>query len=178
MKIPRLLMVAAGLAATLAIPAAAGAQVTRVITIPLAQQGGSGVAGTATLTDLGGGQTQVIVRVSVGSGGSANMPAHLHDGTCANLNPAPKYPLNNVANGTSTSVVSATLPQILGSPMALNVHKSPTEVSVYVACGNVVAGAAALPATGGPMSPVLPALVGVGVGMAGAALYAIRRRFA
>jgi LPXTG-motif cell wall-anchored protein len=158
-----------------AVPAVATAQATpRVVTIQLGVQNASGVTGTATLTDVGGGRTRVDVRVA--PGGNTNMPAHIHDGTCATLNPAPKYPLTNVANGTSTTEVSATIAQVLAAPHAINLHKSPQEASVYVSCGNVVAGAALLPSTGGPASAAVPALAALATSLGGLAFTLIRRR--
>ncbi|MGI8424713.1 MAG: LPXTG cell wall anchor domain-containing protein [Chloroflexota bacterium] len=173
-KTTRVLMLAAGVAATLALPAAVSAQAARPVTINLAVQNASGVSGTATLTDIGGGRTRVDVRVA--AAGNTNMPAHIHEGTCANLNPAPKFPLTNVANGTSTTEVSATIAAILAAPHAINLHKSPTEASIYTSCGNVVAGAAALPATGGPASAVVPMLAAMGAALAGLAGFALRKR--
>ena len=178
-KTARVLMVVAGMVATLGIPASVGAQaIPKTLTVPLAAQGNSGVAGTAVLTDMGNGQTQVVIRVS--TGGNAVMPDHIHNGTCANLGDV-KYPLNNVQNGTSTSTVAVSIADLLngpGKPFAVNLHKSPQEASVYVSCGNVVLGATALPATGSPFGPALPGLAGTAVLVAGAAAVALRRRAA
>ncbi len=172
-KKTRVLILAAGVAATMALPAVASAQ-ARPTTVNLAVQNASGVAGSATLTDIGGGRTRVEVRVS--TGGNTNMPAHIHEGTCATLNPAPKYPLTNVANGTSTTEVNAAIASITASPHAINLHKSPTEASIYTACGNIVAGATALPATGGPASAAVPALAALSTALTGFAAFALRRR--
>ncbi len=177
-KSTRVLMASAGMAAALLVPMAVSAQTARPVVVQLQTQNNSGVAGTATLTDIGDGRTRVEVRVS--PGGNQNMPAHIHEGTCANLNPAPRFPLQNVANGMSTSEVSTTIPMLLSGQFAINLHKSPQEASVYVACGNVVAGAAALPRTGNPISTNVPAFAALGaalVGMAGTAAVAFRRRF-
>jgi len=173
-KSTRILMLAAGLSATLVLPAAVSAQTARPITLNLGVQNASGVSGTATLTDIGGGRTRVDVRIS--TGGNANMPIHIHEGTCATLNPAPKFPLTNVVNGTSTTEVNATIAMIVASPHAINLHKSPQEAAVYVSCGNVVAGAAALPATGGPASAAVPAFAALGTALTGLAAFALRRR--
>ena len=190
-KTPRVLLAMAALVGALAIPAAvASAQAARTVTVNLsaANSGGdtrSGVNGTATLTDMGGGRTQVVVRVSVGPGGSPNMPGHLHTGRCPQVG-AVIYPLNNVMNGTSTTDVNASLADILagrGAPdnaFAINLHRSPAEANVWVSCGNVVAGAAALPATGGHSGgvPVAPILGGASAALAGAAAFFARRRTA
>lgn len=109
------------------------------LTVNLAAQGGSGVSGTATLTDIGGGRTRVVVRVS--TGGNPNMPAHIHDGRCPAVG-AVVYPLQNPMNGSSTTEVNASLASLLAGTFAINLHKSPQEVPIYVSCGNVVVAAA------------------------------------
>lgn len=168
-----------GLLASLALTAAVSAQ-QQSITVTLAAQSNSGVTGTATLTDLGGGRTRVVINVN--PAGNTNMPAHIHEGTCANLNPAPKWPLNNVQNGQSTTEVNASLADIRASATAINLHKSPQEASVYVACGNIQMAAAvtALPRAGDdPFSGAIPlvALLALGLGLvAGGRL--LRRRAA
>jgi LPXTG-motif cell wall-anchored protein len=173
-KHARICLAAAGVAAALALPTAASAQAPRTVTVNLATQNASGVAGAAILTDMGGGHTQVVIKVS--TGGNNAMPAHFHDGTCATLNPVPKIPLNTVTNGTSTSDVNMSIAQLLASPLAINLHKSAAEASVYTACGNVVATAAALPRTGGHAGFAAPLLAGAGAALAGLGGLIARRR--
>lgn len=173
-KSTRILMLAAGLSATLVLPAVVSAQTARPVSVNLGVMNASGVSGTATLTDIGGGRTRVDVRVS--TGGNPTMPIHIHEGTCATLNPTPKYPLTSVANGTSTSEVNVSIAMLLASPHAINSHKSPQEIPNYTSCGNVVAGAAALPATGGPASAAVPAFAALGTALTGLAAFALRRR--
>ena len=159
-----------------ALPASAGAQAGgRVVTIPLAVQNASGTAGTATLTDIGGGRTRVDIRVTVGSGGSASMPNHIHSGRCPTVGGV-VHPLNAVTNGVGTTEVAASLTDLLAGTFAINLHRSAAESSVYVSCGNVVAGASALPATGSPISPAMPALAAFGAAVAGLAGFALRKR--
>lgn len=105
------------------------------VTVTLTQQSNSGVAGTAVLTDLGGGRTRVVVNVA--PAGNANMPSHIHEGTCSNLNPAPKYPLNNVTDGQATSEVAAPLSDLTKGGLAINLHRSPQDVATYTACGEI-----------------------------------------
>lgn len=92
-------------------------------------------------------------------------PAHVHEGTCANLNPNPQYPLNSVqirqpagnktptpANMTpptlegvqgvpvvlySDTQIDVKLQDLLTSPHAINVHKSDAEIQTYIACGDI-----------------------------------------
>src|SRR5262249_38702407 len=108
----------------------AGAQ--QAVTVNLTAQSTPGVSGTATLTPMGN-QTQVVIRITGGT--SDPHPAHIHDGTCANLNPAPKYPLANVETGTSTSMVNVPLSQIQSSPTAINLHLSAHQAPTYIAPG-------------------------------------------
>ncbi len=113
------------------------------IMIDLLEQNDSGITGTATLEDNGDGTTRVDL-VLEGVAEDANHPAHIHAGAC----PEPGevlYPLENVvfnANagaGVSVTQVDATLEEILADPTAINVHLSPEQAGVYVACGNLVA---------------------------------------
>ena len=103
-------------------------------TVAIAAKDGSSVSGTAMLTDLGGGKTRVQVKVSPGNG---NYPAHIHEGACANPNPAPKYALANVQNGLSISEVNASLADLTGASMAINVYKSAQEMATIAACGDI-----------------------------------------
>ena len=129
------------------------------VTVTLSAQNGSGQNGTAVLQDMGNGSTKVTVNISGGSG--VAQPAHIHDGTCAALDPKPKYPLTSLVNGTSETIVNQPLSDLADGTYAINVHKSATEASVYVSCGNieklVVAG---MPQTGSADSfvPVLALL--------------------
>jgi hypothetical protein len=51
------------------------------------------------------------------------------------------WPLTNLSNGTSTTVVKGTtIDQMLKTPYAINVHKSTSDLGTYVACGNIAAG--------------------------------------
>lgn len=84
---------------------------------------------------------------------AAPHPAHIHMGTCAELDPNPEYPLNEVAPvsaeaepgavevGEETSVDVA-LDDLLASPHAINIHESTENVDTYIACGEI-AGAVA-----------------------------------
>lgn len=96
---------------------------------------GSGVTGTVTLVDAGDGRTQVQVRVE--PAGNLDMPAHIHPGSCDNLIPQPKYPLENVVNGTSTTIVSAALADLTKGGLAVNLHKSNQDLKTYTACAEL-----------------------------------------
>lgn len=123
----------------------AGAQ--NAITITMNAQNNSGESGTATLTPMGN-QTKVDVNLTGAPAGP--QPAHIHPGTCANLNPNPKYPLTSLTNGKSETIVNVSLTSLMTGDFAINVHKSPQEISVYVSCGDISAAAQTAPATGHP----------------------------
>ncbi|MBD0338247.1 MAG: CHRD domain-containing protein [Thermoleophilia bacterium] len=104
------------------------------VTVELAAQNDSGESGTATLTPEGD-QTRVVLELSNPT--DPSQPAHIHPGTCANLDPAPAYPLPNVEEGRSEATVDVALEELTGGEFAVNVHKSNEEASVYVACGDL-----------------------------------------
>jgi hypothetical protein len=120
-----------GLAVTLA--ACAGQQPSR--TVELATLNDSGVTGSAVLTDVGDGTTRV--EVDVDPAGHPDMPAHIHPGTCANLVPQPTYPLQNVVDGVSETVVRAELDELFAGELALNVHASTDDYGTYTACADL-----------------------------------------
>lgn len=88
---------------------------------------------------------------------AAGHPAHIHEGTCDSLNPAPAYPLADVAlpeDGvgtpapmgrmaerheveTSSTVVPVALEDLLASPHAINIHQSAEQIDTYIACGEI-----------------------------------------
>lgn len=129
----------------------AGAQ--GAVTVQLATQNNSGESGTATLTDMGN-QTQVVINLS-GAPAGTPQPVHIHTGSCATLGGV-KYPLTNLVDGKSTTLVSVKLSAIQTGGFAINAHKSAAEIATYVACGDIQAAAAstnavtpsAAPATG------------------------------
>src|SRR5438067_6502496 len=123
-------------------------QAQQSVTVSLAAQNNSGMSGTAVLTPDGAG-TKVVLTLSNAPGPH---PAHIHSGSCPNVG-AVVYPLTSVTNGTSTTTVAASIADILKQPMAINVHKSPQEISAYTSCGNVTANAAAAPASAPAAAP-------------------------
>jgi hypothetical protein len=100
-------------------------------TITLTTLNASGVTGTVSFADLGG---RTRVDITVEPGDNPDMPAHIHPGTCADLTPQPKFPLENVKAGTSTTVVPATIDELFAGNLAVNVHKSNDDLKTYTAC--------------------------------------------
>jgi ABC-type glycerol-3-phosphate transport system substrate-binding protein len=105
------------------------------IEVTLNEQNASGQSGTATLTATDDGTLHVSIALS--GGGADPQPAHIHEGTCADLNPEPAFPLENVADGQSETDVEVSLEDLAVTSYAINVHKSESEADVYVACGDI-----------------------------------------
>jgi hypothetical protein len=110
----------------------------QAITVKITSQNNSGESGTATLTNLGNNQTRVDLNLT-GFAKGVPQPAHIHSGSCTKLGPV-KYPLNPVVDGKSTTIVSGvSLSTLLDElPLAINIHKSPTEINIGTACGDIV----------------------------------------
>jgi hypothetical protein len=108
------------------------------ITIDLNEQNGSGQSGTATLSPNDDGTVHVSIQIS--NPPAETQPAHIHQGTCDNLDPTPAFPLESVSNGTSETDVDVSLEDLLNATdgYAINVHKSDAEADVYVACGDII----------------------------------------
>jgi nucleoid-associated protein YgaU len=107
-----------------------------VATVNIAADGDSGIAGSATLTELGAGRMAVELRLT--GAGATPRPAHIHLGSCDALEiQAPSIPLQPAVNGASTSQIEATFQQLLSRPYAIHLHRSAEELGVYVACGDV-----------------------------------------
>lgn len=105
------------------------------LTIKLNAQNMSGQSGTATLTPEGD-KTKVVIETMNAPAG-VGQPVHIHLGTCAKLDKAPKWNLEALKDGKSTTMVPASLATIMKEASAINVHKSAAEVAVYVACGDI-----------------------------------------
>ncbi len=74
-------------------------------------------------------------------------PSHVHQGTCADLDPSPEYPLANVepvspdAEPGSVEVgvtsLDVSLNDLVAEPFAINLHESAENVENYIACGDI-----------------------------------------
>jgi hypothetical protein len=122
------------LAMTVAVAACQAAAPPSTV-IPLTTLNQSSVTGTVTLIDVGEGRTQVDIRVDPGA--NRDMPAHIHPGSCANPVPQPKYPLVNVVDGVSTTVVRATVTELTAGDLMVNLHKSNDDLRTYTACADL-----------------------------------------
>jgi len=95
-----------------------------------------------------------------GATAAVTHPAHVHVGSCAELDPNPIYPLNNVGPRTdedgnapdpeeimgslasnpvevSESEIEVNLDDILTEAHAINIHESDQNVTNYIACGDL-----------------------------------------
>ncbi|HEY3107940.1 MAG TPA: hypothetical protein VGL23_04265 [Chloroflexota bacterium] len=174
------------LSAILAIGALATTSAIASAQTPLTLQFGPGrdatQPGSVTITPMGN-QTRVTIDMTPAG---PSQPAHIHVGTCPGVG-AVEFPLTNVANGKSETTVNASWDTIQASQHSINVHRSPTESTIYTACVNLpvaqraapaaapaaaARGATQLPRTGGPTLGLL-ALLGAAFGGLG---YGLRRR--
>ena len=105
------------------------------LVVTLDEQNDSGMTGSAAITRLNG--RTVVELTLVGAPEGVTQPAHIHTGSCADIGGV-VYPLTFPVNGASETTLDVSLDDILaGLPLALNVHKSPEEADVYVACGDL-----------------------------------------
>lgn len=117
-------------------PGAADTTAPTELEVPLAAQNGSGVTGTATLTDLGNGRTRVVI-AATDVAGAPPRPAHIHAGTCADLDPAPAWGLLDVTDGASETELATPLQKIIDGDFAVNMHQSVDNLDTYIACGDI-----------------------------------------
>jgi hypothetical protein len=85
------------------------------------------------LTGIENNRTRVQILVT---GSTGEHPAHFHDGRCSGFDPNPKWPLDPVRNGTSTTELDTSFQQFTNGGMVVNLHRSPQD-ETPVACGNV-----------------------------------------
>jgi hypothetical protein len=105
------------------------------VTLDLEEQNGSGISGTVSLSPTSDGQLEVEIEVDGSDGGPH--PAHIHEGSCADLNPEPAFPLEDVVDGRSETTVDVELTDLTLNEYAVNVHESPENSANYVACADV-----------------------------------------
>jgi len=143
---------ACGLLALGGRPATAGGGYSP-LTIAMHAENGSKLAGSATLTQDGGDSPQLTVTIlykDMAFIPETMYPAHIHAGTCANLDPKPAYALTSMNAGTSVTVLkTTTLVKLMEKPYAINVH-DPRYPSRYISCGDIVAAQPALTPRNGP----------------------------
>jgi hypothetical protein len=105
------------------------------LTIQMKALNNSGQSGTATLTAVDG---RTRVQIELANPAPEDQPVHVHSGTCSKLGSV-EHPLSNVVNGRSDTTIDVSLPDLLSSQSAINVHRSGSQASVYVSCGEIAA---------------------------------------
>jgi Cu/Zn superoxide dismutase len=150
---------------------------TQTQTLQLNAQNNSGISGTATLTETAA-RTRVEIKVT--GAGAGPEPAHIHPGSCSQLDPTPTFTLQAVTNGASTTDLTTTIAMLAQSPHAVHMHKSADELSVYVACADITPGT--LPRSGNaetPLTGMWLVLAGLGsMALGGLGVWRSRRRTA
>jgi hypothetical protein len=131
----------------LAVESVAAQESGMSVTVELQEYEGSGITGTAVLTETTTGGTHVSM-VLTGAELDGNHPTHIHTGTCENFDPNPLYPLETVnLNPVSEDGISATdvadvaLADLHEGEFVILVHQSPEELTNYLVCGDISAGA-------------------------------------
>lgn len=93
-------------------------------------------SGEAVITETATGLSVVLTLDALDA--TTAQPAHIHMGECPGVGDV-AFPLEAVVNGTSTTELDVTMAELKAMlPLAINVHKSATESTVYTACGDVV----------------------------------------
>ena len=104
------------------------------VTVEIGEQKNSGQSGQATLTPEG---EQTRVTLELDNPPAVPQPVHIHEGTCEDLNPTPRFPLENLTEGKSETVVDVPLSELQEGEFAINAHASEDDVETYVACGAI-----------------------------------------
>jgi hypothetical protein len=106
------------------------------VNVNLGPLNSSGESGTATLSDVGGNKTKVVIAVT-GQPANVPQPVHVHKGTCAQMDPKPAYGLTTLTDGKSETVIDQPLSSLQRERFAINGHKSAQEANTYVFCGDI-----------------------------------------
>ena len=106
------------------------------VSVRMGAQNKSGESGTARLTAEGADKTRIVISLK-GAPKGTPQPAHVHEGSCAKLDPKPKQGLENVVDGKSSTVVPMSLETLTAGNLAINVHNSTDDIKTYVSCGDI-----------------------------------------
>src|SRR3990167_4139805 len=107
----------------------------QVLTVVLSENSDSGESGTATIKEVDG---KVVVSVELtGQPEGTIQPMHIHEGSCQSVGDV-LYPLTNAVLGKSETTLDVTMEALLAqSPIAINVHKSASQPTIYFSCGDI-----------------------------------------
>ena len=104
------------------------------ITLEITELNDSGIEGDVVLYENG---DQTIVEFKLENTGEDH-PAHIHEGTCDDLQPQSTYDLENVdEEGTSISLVDAPLQDLIDGDYAIDLHFSPNELGLLLGCADI-----------------------------------------
>jgi hypothetical protein len=118
-----------------AITGAAAGAYPSTLQLKLYAQNRPGETGMATFEQVRNGVT-VVVRMA--GHGNGREPIHIHEGTCKRLNLVPKYHLNDLLRGISTTTIpNITLEDLLKGNYAIDVHFSSADMTKYAACAEI-----------------------------------------
>jgi hypothetical protein len=106
-----------------------------VASLPLTDYSDLGVTGTVSLLALDDGTTRVTISLE-GDAVTGGHIAHLHPGTCNNLQDAGTIYLATVGpDGVSETTVELSLSELLNNGWSVNVHLSEAEYDTWLVCG-------------------------------------------
>ena len=105
------------------------------IELPLQERDDSGITGNVELSGTTEGQLEVEIELDGSEGGPH--PAHIHRGSCDDLDPNPEFPLEDVVDGESKTTLDLSLGDLVLDEYAVNVHESPENLDTYVACADL-----------------------------------------
>jgi hypothetical protein len=126
--------------------------------VSLAAQPGGNQPGIAVVFEDQG-LTVVGLFIEAGAAGVLQ-PAHFHTGTCASPGPIVQ-PLASVLDGSSFTLLSAPIDQLIDKGLIVNVHKSVAEASTYVSCGELLSAPEPEPTVAPAATPTARVATGV-----------------
>ena len=97
-------------------------------TLELVEQNDSGISGEVQLSPTSEGQLEVEIELDGSEGGPH--PAHIHRGSCDDLDPNPEFPLEDVVDGESETTLDISPTDLVADEYAVNVHESAENIDV------------------------------------------------
>ena len=110
----------------------AGARVYYTLNVNILEENSSGVSGRGVIAEPGNGRTLVSIAVS---GPPGTYPAYIFRGRCGAQGTTPRYELQPVVNGTSTTELRASFDEVTRLAASIVLQRSPTDHTI-VACGD------------------------------------------
>ncbi len=109
--------------------------------IVIAPNAGSEIEGEAGVRELDETRTGVTIEIR-GAASNAMLPWHVHEGVCGSVRPivgdvSAYPPLSAGLDGTASAEVVIDVPLDPAADYHINVHESPSELDVIVACGDL-----------------------------------------